>query len=139
MNLENKKVRVVLTMSGIAFVAIQLFRLLFGGYLIALDQFHYNDLESAISVFVIYSLVGILTTMFLLGKKKIGLYGLIVVSILLLVMQVVYIGVYISQPIPDPSWHSPFAALWLTVSNFLFPLLTLLIAIPLYREMKTSH
>jgi hypothetical protein len=33
-----------LTSSGIALVVIQLFRLLFGGYLIGPDQFHYNDM-----------------------------------------------------------------------------------------------
>jgi hypothetical protein len=33
-----------LTRSVIALAVIQLFRLLFGGYLIGPDQFHYNDM-----------------------------------------------------------------------------------------------
>ncbi len=134
MNSENNKQTAVLTMSGIALVVIQLFRLLFGGYLIGLDQFHYNDLESAITVFGIYSIVGILTALYLLGKKKISLVGLIVLSLLLLVMQIIYIGVYVTAPIPDPSWHSPFLNWWATVANFLFPLLTVIFAIKIYRE-----
>ncbi|MHA2085709.1 MAG: hypothetical protein ACXABD_18335 [Candidatus Thorarchaeota archaeon] len=123
---------------GTALVVTQLFRLLFGGYLIGLDQFYYTDLESAYSVLMIYSIIGILTALFLIGKKKIGLLGLIALSIILIIMQSVYIVVYISQVTPDPSWHSPFAAWWATVSNFLFPLLTLLFAIRVYREMKMS-
>jgi len=107
---------------------------MFGGYLIAFDQFHYNDLESAVTVFIIYSIVGILTTLYLLGKRKISLLGLIAISILLIIMQFLYIGIYVSTPYPDPSWHSPFAAWWATVSNFVFPLLTLIFAIKIYRE-----
>ena len=139
MSTGNQKQTAVLTTSGIALVVIQLFRLLFGGYLVGLDQFHYNDLESAISVFAIYSIIGILTTLYLLGRKKISILGLIALSILLLVMQIIYIGVYISTPFPDPSWHSPFLNLWATVANFLFPLLTLIFAIKIYREMKTGN
>ena len=134
MSTGNQKQTAVLTMSGIALVVIQLFRLLFGGYLVGLDQYYYNDLESAISVFVIYSIIGILTTLYLLGKKKISLLGLIIFSILLLVMQVIYMNVYISALTPDPSWHSPFLNWWATVANFLFPLLTLIFAIKIYRE-----
>ena len=134
MSTGNQEQIAVLTTSGIALVVIQIFRLLFGGYLVGLDQYHYNDLESAISVFVIYSIVGILTSLYLLGKKKISLLGLIILSILLLVMQIIYIGVYVSAPFPDPSWHSPFLNWWATVANFLFPLLTLIFAIKIYRE-----
>ncbi len=134
MNTGNQKQTAVLTTSGIALVVIQLFRLLFGGYLSGLDQFHYSDLESAITVFAIYSIIGILTTLYLLGKKKISLLGLIAISIFLLVMETIYVGVYISTLTPDPSWHSPFAIWWATVANFLFPVLTLIFAIKIYRE-----
>ncbi|MFX1482166.1 MAG: hypothetical protein ACFFCP_03150 [Promethearchaeota archaeon] len=123
-----------LTTSAIVLVVIQLFRLLFGGYLIGLDQFHYNDPESAISVFLIYAVVGILTALFLKGRRKIGLFGLIALSVILLIMESVYVVVYVSQATPDPSWHSPFAIWWATVSNFLFPLLTLAFAFKVYRE-----
>ena len=118
---------------GIALVVTQLFRLLFGGYLIGLDQFHYTDLESAYSVLFIYVLIGIFTTLYLLGKRKSGLLGLIALSVILIVMQSLYIIIYFSTPTPDPSWHNPLFQWWATVSNFLFPLLTLGFAIKVYR------
>jgi len=123
-----------LSTSAVALVVIQLFRLLFGGYLIGLDQFYYNDIESAVSVLMIYGLIGILVALFLIGKKRIGLLGLIALSIILLIMQSVYIAVYISQTAPDPSWHSPFTLWWVTLLNFLFPLFTLGFAIKVYKE-----
>jgi hypothetical protein len=123
-----------LTVMGIALVVTQLFRLLFGGYLVGFDLYFYNDLESAVSVLVIYVIVGILTTLFLIGRKKFGLLGLIALSIILIIMQTIYILVYFSQPVPDPSWHSPITSWWATVSNFLFPLLTLVFAFKIYKE-----
>lgn len=119
---------------GTALVVTQLFRLLFGGYLIGLDQFHYTDLESAYSVLFIYVLIGIFTTLYLLGRRKSGLLGLLVLSVFLLIMQSLYIFIYFSATTPDPSWHSPLFQWWATVSNFLFPLLTLIFAIKVYRE-----
>ena len=123
-----------LSVYGIALVVIQLFRLLFGGYLIGFDWYFYNDLESAVSVFMIYTLVGILTVLFLIGKKRIGILGLIGLSIVLLIMETLYIIFYISQPVPDPSWHDPFYSWWSLVSNYAFPFLTLVFAIIVYRE-----
>ena len=123
-----------LTSNGIFLVVTQLFRLLFGGYLAGLDQFHYNDLESAWTVFLIYIIIGILTALFLWGRKKPGLVGLIALSVLLLLMESVYMIVYFAAPIPDPSWHDPTAILWATGANYLFPLLTLFLAIKVYRE-----
>lgn len=123
-----------LSLYGIALVVTQLFRLLFGGYLAGLDQFHYNDLESAWTVFGIYALVGILTALFLVGRKRPGLLGLIILSVILIIMQSIYIIVYVSVPIPDPSWHDPFASWWALVSNYVFPVLTLLFAFKVHRE-----
>ncbi|MFW9810076.1 MAG: hypothetical protein ACFFE6_11930 [Candidatus Thorarchaeota archaeon] len=119
---------------GTTLVGIQLFRLLFGGYLIGLDQFHYTDLESAYSVLFIYVLIGIFTTLYLLGRRKSGLLGLIALSVILLIMQSLYIFIYFSAPTPDPSWHNPLLQLWATVANFLFPLLTLVLAVAIYKE-----
>jgi len=125
-----------LTSSGIALVVTQLFRLLFGGYLIAFDQYYYNDLESASTVFGIYVIIGILTTLILVGRKKPGLYGLIALSVFLLLMETIYIGVFVSAATPDPSWHDPFASWWSLASNYLFPLLTLVFAFKVNRENK---
>ena len=46
MNVNEIRQQEGLTSSGKALVVTQLFRLLFGGYLIGLDQYHYNDLET---------------------------------------------------------------------------------------------
>ena len=130
---ENRQIE-ALTFSCTALIVIQLFRLLFGGYLIAFDQYYYNDLESASTVFMIYVTIGILTTLILVGRKKPGLYGLIALSVLLLVMETIYIGVYISAATPDPSWHDPFTSWWASVLNYAFPLLTLAFALKVHRE-----
>jgi len=129
MNISGIKQSEGLTSSGIALVVTQLFRLLFGGYLIGLDMYHYNDLESAVSVLLIYVIIGIFTTLFLLGKKKSGLFGLIALSVILIIMQSIYIIVYISQTTPDPSWHDPIANWWATVLYYMFSLLTIIFAI----------
>ncbi|MGY5859002.1 MAG: hypothetical protein RTU63_06510 [Candidatus Thorarchaeota archaeon] len=128
----------VLTSSGIALVVTQIFRMLFGGYLIAFDTFYYNDLESASSVFGIYLIIGILTTMFIVGKRKWGLIGLIVLSFFLIIMETIYIGVYISAAVPDPSWHDPFLTSWTLVPHYLFPLLTLIFGYKAYREINPN-
>ena len=122
-----------LTSSGVALVVTQLFRLLFGGFLIGKDLYEFLDPESALTVLLIYALVGILTALFLLGKRH-GVIGLIALSVVLIIMQFIYIGVYVSQTTIDPSLHDPFASWWATLSNFLFPLLTLVFAIRVYRE-----
>jgi hypothetical protein len=134
MNVNETSQTVGLTSSGIALVVTQLFRLIFGGYLIGLDQFHYNDLESAFSVFVIYVLIGIFTTLFLLGKKKSGLVGLIALTAILIVMQSIYIVVFLAQTTPDPSLHDPIANWWATILYYIFALLTFVFAIRVRRE-----
>ena len=124
----------VLTVSGIALVVTQLFRLLFGGYLIGFDLYHYDDLESALSVLLIYVVIGVLTALFLIGKKKAGLIGLIALSFILLILETLYVIVFFSTPSPPPSWHDPLANPWASLFNYLFPLLTLFLAIKVYRE-----
>ena len=124
----------VLTVSGIALVVTQLFRLLFGGYLIGFDLYHYDDLESALSVLLIYVVIGVLAALFLIGKKKAGLIGLIALSFILLILETLYVIVFFSTPSPPPSWHDPLANPWASLFNYLFPLLTLFLAIKVYRE-----
>ena len=124
----------VLSTSAIILVIIQLFRLLFGGYLIGFDLYYYNDPESALSVFIIYAIIGLLTALLLLGKRRPGLIGLIVISAVLLLMESVYMIVYFSQATPDPSLHDPAANVLATVSNYLFPILSLVFAFKVYKE-----
>ncbi|MFW9850321.1 MAG: hypothetical protein ACFFF4_14410 [Candidatus Thorarchaeota archaeon] len=134
MNESNSAQTNVLSVSGLALVVTQLFRMLFGGYLIGFDLYHYNDPESAVSVLLIYVIVGILTVLFLIGKKRIGLLGLIALSIILLLMETIFVAVYFSQPVPDPSWHDPLANWLASALNYIFPLLTLVFAIKINRE-----
>ena len=124
----------ILSKSGIVLVAIQLFRLFFGGYLIGFDLYFYDDLESAITVFLIYFIIGVFTVFLLIGKKKAGLIGLIALSGILLIMQFVYLIVFYSQTTIDPSLHDPGKNLIATIANLLFPIFTLGIAIKVLRE-----
>jgi hypothetical protein len=127
----------VLSRNEQALIVTQLFRLLFGGYLAGLDQYHYTDLESAWTVSLLYGLVGLLTVFFLMGKKKPAIFGLIALSLFFLVMESIYTVVYFAQPVPDPSLHDPTAIWWATAASYLFPLLTLGFALGVYRELRT--
>ena len=68
-----------LTWSGKALIVTLLFRLLFGGYLMGMDQYRFNDVDSALTVLVIYGLIGAFAAVFLLGKRF-GLAGIIVLE-----------------------------------------------------------
>jgi hypothetical protein len=133
MNENEIRKSVGLTSDSISLVVTQLFRLLFGGYLIGFDLYYYNDLESAFSVLLIYIIIGIFTTLFLCGKRKSGLLGLIALSVVLLILETIYTIVYFSQATPDPSLHDPLANWWASVLNFIFPILTLIFAIKVYK------
>jgi hypothetical protein len=122
-----------LTGNGVALVVTQLFRLLFGGFLIGKDLYDFLDPESALTVLLIYVLIGIFAALFLLGKRH-GVTGLMVLSVVLIIMQSIYIVVYLAQTTIDPSLHDPFANWWATLLNYLFPLLTLVFAIKVNRE-----
>ena len=124
----------ILSKSAIVLIAIQLFRLLFGGYLIGFDLYFYDDLESAITVFLIYFIISVFTVFLLIDKKKAGLVGLIALSAILLIMQFVYLIIFYSQTTIDPSLHDPGKNLLATIANLLFPLFTLAFAIKVYRE-----
>ena len=69
-HLKQKRRNIVeLTKSGKALVVTLLFRLLFGGYLIGMDQYRFNDVESALTVLLIYGLIGLFATLFILGSR----------------------------------------------------------------------
>ena len=58
-----------LTWNGKVLLAILLFRMLFGGYVVAMDQYSFNDLESAVTVVVIYALIATFAVLFLFGQR----------------------------------------------------------------------
>jgi hypothetical protein len=121
-----------LTGNGKALVVTLLFRLLFGGYLIGLDQYHFNDVESALTVLVIYGLIGIFAALFLLGKR-LGLIGIIGLDIVFIILQSTFIIVTLGQ-MADAGLHDPLSNWWATLLMYLFSLLTLIFAIRIYRE-----
>jgi hypothetical protein len=123
-----------LTGSGKALVVTLLFRLLFGGYLIGLDLYNYNDPGSAITVLLIYGLIGIFATLFIAGKKY-GLTGIIGLDVVFILVQSIFIVATLSQLV-DAGLHGPIANWWATVLMYLFSLLTLTFAIKTYRESK---
>jgi hypothetical protein len=125
-----------LTGNGKALVATLLFRLLFGGYLIGLDQYHFNDIESALTVLLIYGLVGIFAGLFLLGKRY-GILGIISLDVIFIILQSVFTIVALGQ-IADAGLHDPIANWWATLLMYLFSILTLIFAIKIYREKYSS-
>ena len=127
---------VELTGIGKALVVLLLFRLLFAGYLIGLDQFHFNDIESALTVLLIYGLIGIFAALFLLGKRY-GLTGIIGLEVIFLTLQSIFIVATLGQ-IADVGLHNPLNNWWATLLMYLFSLLTLVFSIRVFRETKFS-
>jgi hypothetical protein len=121
-----------LTGSGKALVVTLLFRLLFGGYLVGMDQYRFNDIESALTVLLIYVLLGIFAALFLLGKRY-GLIGVMGLEVIFIIMQSIFIIVTLGQ-IADAGLHDPLANWWATLLMYLFSLLTLIFSIRVYRE-----
>ena len=121
-----------LTWNGKALVVTLLFRLLFGGYVVGMDQYLFNDVESALTVLLIYGLIGIFVTLFLLGKRA-GLKGVIVLETIFIVMQSVFTIAALGQ-VADAGLHDPLANWWATLLMYLFSLLTLTFSIRIYRE-----
>ena len=121
-----------LTWNGKALVVTLLFRLLFGGYVVGMDQYHFNDVESALTVLLIYGLIGIFVTLFLLGKRA-GLKGVIVLETIFIVMQSIFTIAALGQ-VADAGLHDPLANWWATLLMYLFSLLTLTFSIRIYRE-----
>ena len=126
-----------LTGSGKALVVTLLFRLLFGGYLAGMDQYSFNDVEGALTVLLVYGLIGIFVTLFLLGKRY-GLKGIIGLDVIFIIIQSVFTIVTLSQ-IVDPSLHDPLVNWWVTLLMYLFSLLTIIFSIRAYRETNLSR
>jgi putative exporter of polyketide antibiotics len=123
-----------LTWNSKALVMTLLFRLLFGGYIIGLDQYHFNDVESALTVLLIYGLIAIFAALFLMGIR-LGLMGIIGLDIIFIILQSLFIIVTLGQ-IAEPGLHDPLANWWATLLMYLFSLLTLIFAIRVYRESR---
>jgi hypothetical protein len=126
-----------LTRSGKALVVTLLFRLLFGGYLIGMDQYSFNDVDSAMTVLVIYGLIGLLAALFISGKRY-GLYGIIGLDVTFIVVQSVF-TILAQSRIVDPGLHDPLANWWATLLMYLFSLLTIIFSVRASRETNFSR
>jgi hypothetical protein len=125
-----------LTRSGKALIITLLFRLLFGGYLMGMDQYSFNDVGSALTVLVIYGLIGVFATLFLLGKRF-GLTAIIALDAVFVVLQSVFAIASLSQ-ITDPGLHDPIANWWGLLLMVMFSILTIVFAIKTKRDTNTS-
>ncbi|MFN8488908.1 MAG: hypothetical protein U0350_15080 [Caldilineaceae bacterium] len=126
-----------LTANGKALVATLLFRLLFGGYLIGMDQYRFHDGESALTVLLIYGLIGLCATLFIVGTR-VGLFGLISLDAIFITLQVVFTILTVSQ-IVDPGLHDPRVNWWAALLMVLFSLLTIIFALCANRESNLAH
>lgn len=126
-----------LTWNGKALVVTLLFRLLFGGYIIGVDQYQFNDPDSALTVLVIYVLIAIFATLFLFGKR-IGLAGMIGLEAIFLLLNSMFL-VLASGQITDAGMHDPMDNWWSTLLRFLFSIFTLVFSINIYKETQEGN
>jgi hypothetical protein len=110
-----------------------LFRLLFGGYVVGMDQYNFNDTESAITVSVIYTLIAIFAALFLLNKRY-GLIGLIGLESVFIILNSAFFILSLAQ-IADVGMHGPLDNWASTLLRYTFSLLTLTFSIRIYREI----
>ena len=120
--------------NGKALMVTLLFRLLFGGYVVSMDQYLFSDIESALTVLLIYLLIGLFATLFLMGKRY-GLLGIMGLEGIFLILNSIFIVLTLGQ-IADAGMHDPLSNWWATVLRYLFSLLTLIFAIRAYREAR---
>jgi hypothetical protein len=125
-----------LAWSGKALVATLLFRVLFGGYLIGTDLYSYHDAGSALTVLLIYGLIGIFAALFIAGKRY-GLMGIIGMDVMVIISQSVFTFITLSQVV-NGGLHDPIANWWTALLMCLFSLLTLIFAIKTYRVSRPA-
>ena len=128
---------VVLTRSGKSLVVTLLFRLLFGGYLIGMDQYRFSAVESALTVLLIYGLIGLFASLFISGTRS-GLLGLIGLDAIFIVLQSVFTILTLSRVV-DPGLHDPLVNWWATLLMILFSLLTITFSLRANREINLSN
>ena len=122
-----------LTKNGKLLVITLLFRLLFGGYVVGIDQYNFHDTESAVTVSVIYILIALFAALFLLNRKY-GLVGIIGLETIFIILNSVFLVLALGQ-ITDAGMHDPLDNLGATLFRYMFSLLTLTFSIRAYREI----
>jgi hypothetical protein len=102
---------------------ILFFRFLFAGYIAGMDQYLFNDTDSARTVLLIHALIGVLFSLYLFGRR-IGIKALMYVEAIYLSLNLAYSALSIGQ-VFDPGLHDPLADVWLTLMQIMFSVLTL--------------
>ena len=111
---------------------ILFFRFLFAGYIAGMDQYLFNDPDSARTVLLIHGLMVALFSMYLLGRKT-GNKGLMYVEAFYLFLNLAYSALSVGQ-VFDPGLHDPLSDIWLTLTQITFSALTLYYTIKINRE-----
>ena len=130
-----KKKFTSLSQSSKMLVVIQILRLVFGLYLGINDQFRYNDTESALTVSIIYFVLGVFTLLFISGNKA-GLPGILALSVLLIILNTVFTFLALGDSI-DAGLHDPSINIVSTVLRYVFFIITIVYTIKVYRERRT--
>ncbi len=126
-----------LTSNGKVVVVTSLFRMIFGGYLIGNDLYRFNDANSALQVLLIYGVIGLFASLFIVGKRygRYGLLGLIGWDVLFIAAQFVFSFLSVSKLV-DPGLHDPVTNWWSLMLTFSFALVTLIFSLRAYRETR---
>lgn len=129
-----------LTGNGKIVIVTSLFRMIFGGYLIGNDLYRFNDANSALQVLLIYGVIGLFATLFIVGKRigRYGLLGLIGMDILFIGAQIVFMFLSVSKLV-DPGLHDPVTNWWSLLLMFSFALVTLIFSLRAYRETNLAN
>jgi hypothetical protein len=134
---KKERTNVELTWNTKALFVTLMFRLLFGGYVVAMDQYSFNDPDSAVMVIVIYGLIAVFASMFLFGKR-VGLVGIIGLEAGFLVLNSVFLVLTLAQ-VADAGMHDPLTNWWATLLRYLFSIFTLAFSLKAYRETKPGY
>ncbi len=102
-----------------------------------MDQYRFNDVESALTVLLIYGLIGVFATRFIFGSRY-GLLGLISLDAIFLVFQLAFTFLASSQ-IVDPGLHDPLVNWWAALLMYFFSLLTIILSLRANRETNLSR
>ncbi len=92
-----------------------------------MDQYLFNDTDSALTVIGIYGLTGLFFSLYLFGKR-LGLKALMGLEAIMLGMNLLYTVGSVTQMF-DPGLHDPLSSTWLTLTQILFSALTLFLTI----------
>jgi hypothetical protein len=121
-----------ITKNGEALLITLLFRLLFGGYVVGMDQYSFNDFGSASTVLLIYVLIGVFASLYLSGKRF-GIKCLIGLEIAFLALNSLFTVISLGQ-LTDAGLHNPLNNWWQTFLRFFFSIVTLVFSVKVYRE-----